>query len=103
LFTRDSVWSYYSVRRFELLLIQRVERSDELANLLVGHGIPAHITGLPSEVMASPFGQMLLPQLRQMEAELNSRHQHSVRILSDARRVRLCEAVHQCRGFLRHL
>ena len=55
------------------------ERSDELANLLVGYGIPAHIVGLPSEVMASPFGQMLLPQLQQMESELNSRHQHSVR------------------------
>ena len=45
----------------------------------MGHGIPEHITGLPAEVMASPFGQMLLPQLRQMEGELNSRHQHSVR------------------------
>lgn len=44
----------------------------------MGHGIPAHITGLPAEVLATPFGQMLLPQLRAVETELNSRHQHSV-------------------------
>lgn len=54
--------------------------SDELANLLVGTGIPAHITGLPAEVLASPFGQMMAPQLRAMETNLNSRHQQSTAI-----------------------
>lgn len=46
--------------------------SDELATLLVGTGIPSHITALPAEVLATPFGQALRPALSGMEARLRS-------------------------------
>ncbi|KJR89293.1 thioredoxin protein [Sporothrix schenckii 1099-18] len=39
--------------------------TDEFAHFLVGHGIPAHITGMPDAVLATPMGRMLLPQLMQ--------------------------------------
>lgn len=44
--------------------------SDELARVLVGCGIPAHITSLPAEVLATPFGAMIAPMLSGLEAQL---------------------------------
>ncbi|KAL6767174.1 DESI1 [Auxenochlorella protothecoides x Auxenochlorella symbiontica] len=46
--------------------------SDDFARLLVGEGIPAHITALPEEVLATPFGQMLRPALTGLERQLGS-------------------------------
>lgn len=39
--------------------------TDTFSHFLVGHGIPAHITGMPDRVLATPMGRMLLPQLMQ--------------------------------------
>ncbi|KAK9862241.1 hypothetical protein WJX84_006612 [Apatococcus fuscideae] len=46
--------------------------SNELSNFLVGHGIPDHITSLPQEVLATPFGQMIAPMLGGMQQQLGS-------------------------------
>ena len=40
--------------------------SNDFAMFLVGKGIPAHITSLPQDVLNTPFGQMLRPQLDSM-------------------------------------
>lgn len=39
--------------------------TDTFSHFLVGHGIPAHITGMPEAVLATPMGRMLLPQMMQ--------------------------------------
>ncbi|EFN54733.1 hypothetical protein CHLNCDRAFT_13697, partial [Chlorella variabilis] len=44
--------------------------SHELAQLLCGRGIPEHITGLPAEVLSTPFGQMIKPMLANLEQQL---------------------------------
>lgn len=44
--------------------------SEEIAQFLVGSGIPEHILGLPDEVMNSPMGGMLLPMIQQLETTL---------------------------------
>uniref|UniRef100_A0A061SAR9 Desumoylating isopeptidase 1-like isoform x1 n=1 Tax=Tetraselmis sp. GSL018 TaxID=582737 RepID=A0A061SAR9_9CHLO len=44
--------------------------SDELASFLTGRGIPEHITGLPSEFISTPLGQMVLPLLNSLETQL---------------------------------
>jgi hypothetical protein len=44
--------------------------SEEIAQFLVGTGIPEHILGLPDEVMNSPMGGMLLPMIQQLETTL---------------------------------
>jgi desumoylating isopeptidase 1 len=49
--------------------------SDDLANLLVGRGVPDHITGLPAEVLTTPFGQMIRPMLSGLEAQLGGMRQ----------------------------
>ncbi|CAM9920718.1 desumoylating isopeptidase 1 [Petromyzon marinus] len=41
--------------------------SNEVAQFLTGRPIPAHITELPDEVLATPFGQMILPLLEGMQ------------------------------------
>eukprot|EP00742_Colponemidia_sp_Colp-10_P001980 GILJ01002114.1.p1 GENE.GILJ01002114.1~~GILJ01002114.1.p1 ORF type:complete len:601 (+),score=89.02 GILJ01002114.1:57-1859(+) len=35
--------------------------SDEVCQFLTGHPVPGHITGLPTEVMDTPFGAMIRP------------------------------------------
>uniref|UniRef100_A0AAY4BW85 palmitoyl-protein hydrolase n=1 Tax=Denticeps clupeoides TaxID=299321 RepID=A0AAY4BW85_9TELE len=37
--------------------------SNEVAQFLTGHKIPSYITDLPSEVLSTPFGQVLRPIL----------------------------------------
>ena len=51
--------------------------SDELAQLLCGTGIPSYITGLPAEVLATPFGQMIRPMLDGLEVQLRSMRSQS--------------------------
>ena len=53
--------------------------SDELVQFLVGRGIPPHITGLPAEVMATPFGRSMLPMIQALEARVTSADQRQVR------------------------
>ncbi len=40
--------------------------SNDFAMFLVGKGVPAHITSLPQDVLNTPFGQMLRPQIDAM-------------------------------------
>lgn len=40
--------------------------SDEAAKFLLGTGIPAHITGLPREILNGPLGSMLRPMMERM-------------------------------------
>lgn len=62
----------YTPQAYSLLHNNCNNFANELANLLVGEGIPEHITGLPDEVLATPFGQMILPMLQGLEQQLGS-------------------------------
>lgn len=53
--------------------------SHELAQLLCGRGIPEHITGLPAEVLSTPFGQMIKPMLANLEQQLRGMQQQAFR------------------------
>jgi hypothetical protein len=44
----------------------------QVCQFLVGQGIPSYITGLPREVMSTPFGAMLRPMLDQMQSQIMS-------------------------------
>jgi desumoylating isopeptidase 1 len=46
--------------------------SDELCMFLLGKKIPAHITGLPTEFLKTPFGQMMKPMIEQMYGQGSS-------------------------------
>ncbi|DBA79681.1 hypothetical protein WJX77_012191 [Trebouxia sp. C0004] len=49
--------------------------TNDFSTFLIGNGIPAHITGLPQEVLATPLGQMLAPMLSPLEQQLGNIHQ----------------------------
>lgn len=49
--------------------------TNDFSTFLTGNGIPAHITGLPQEVLATPLGQMLAPMLSPLEQQLGNIHQ----------------------------
>lgn len=70
----------YSPERYSLLNNNCNNFSNEFTQFLTGQGIPPHITGLPAEVMATPFGRQLLPMFTGMEASLTSadQRQHAV-------------------------
>lgn len=55
------IWQSY-----DLFLHNCNNFSNDFAMFLVGKGIPAHITSLPQDVLNTPFGQMLRPQLDSM-------------------------------------
>jgi hypothetical protein len=44
--------------------------TSECAQFLVGRDIPAFITGLPQEFLATPLGQMFAPFIHQMEQQM---------------------------------
>lgn len=44
--------------------------TEELAQFLVGNGIPEYILGLPDEVMSSPMGGMMVPMIQSLETSL---------------------------------
>ena len=60
----QEISSKFSALTYNLLTNNCNNFSDEMAQFLVGQGIPAHITGLPAEVAATPFGQMIMPMLQ---------------------------------------
>lgn len=66
--------------RYNLLRHNCNTFSNEFATFLTGSGIPSHITNLPDEVMATPFGQMLMPYLELMETRLGSVQQSDAAI-----------------------
>ncbi|KAJ8318928.1 hypothetical protein KUTeg_004019 [Tegillarca granosa] len=48
--------------------------SSELAQFLTGKDIPSHITSLPSDVLSTPFGQMLKPWVDAMSIQPSGGH-----------------------------
>jgi thiol-disulfide isomerase/thioredoxin len=54
------------LKSYDLFLHNCNNFSNDFAMFLVGKGIPAHITSLPQDVLNTPFGQMLKPQLDAM-------------------------------------
>lgn len=57
--------------------------SNELSIFLTGNHIPAHITGLPSEVLATPFGAMIKNYLSQQQQQMQQRHTSSTLLEDD--------------------
>ncbi|TNN43952.1 Desumoylating isopeptidase 1 [Liparis tanakae] len=55
--------SAYSGDKYNLFEHNCNTFSDEVAQFLTGEKIPSYITDLPSEVLATPFGQALRPLL----------------------------------------
>lgn len=48
--------------------------SSELARFLTGNDIPSYVTGLPAEVMSTPFGQMIRPFIDSMSVQPTGGH-----------------------------
>ncbi|KAK3090099.1 hypothetical protein FSP39_009184 [Pinctada imbricata] len=48
--------------------------SSEIAKFLTGNDIPSHITGLPAEVLSTPFGQMIRPFVDAMSVQPSGGH-----------------------------
>ena len=59
----ESLKPIYTPEAYDLFQNNCNNFSNDLAQFLVGKGIPDHITSLPKTVLDTPFGQMLKPQL----------------------------------------
>ncbi|KAK9825308.1 hypothetical protein WJX74_007806 [Apatococcus lobatus] len=70
-FVQDQATTF-SAAKYDLFHHNCNHFSNELSTFLVGHGIPEHITSLPQEVLATPFGQMIAPMLGGMQQQLGS-------------------------------
>jgi hypothetical protein len=44
--------------------------TDECCQLLLGHGIPKEITGLPAEFLQTPLGRQMAPMFQSMQDSL---------------------------------
>lgn len=68
------------ITNLTVLKLQCNNFSDELAAFLTGEGIPPHITSLPAEVLATPFGQSIAPMMasRENAMGINTPMQHQV-------------------------
>ena len=53
----------YTAESYDLFMHNCNNFSHDMAQFLVGKGIPEHITNLPRQVLNTPFGRMLQPQL----------------------------------------
>ena len=62
----------FTMHTYNLLRHNCNNFSDEVANFLVGEGIPRHIVDLPDEVMSTPLGQQLMPMLSMMDAQMRT-------------------------------
>eukprot|EP00244_Chara_vulgaris_P004068 TRINITY_DN17870_c0_g1_i1.p1 TRINITY_DN17870_c0_g1~~TRINITY_DN17870_c0_g1_i1.p1 ORF type:complete len:319 (-),score=59.99 TRINITY_DN17870_c0_g1_i1:188-1012(-) len=60
----------YTPEAYNLMTHNCNNFSDEVANLLVGRGIPDDIVGLPQEVLNSPMGALIAPMIQQLETTL---------------------------------
>ncbi|QIW95130.1 hypothetical protein AMS68_000648 [Peltaster fructicola] len=59
----ESLKAIYTPESYDLFAHNCNNFSNDFATFLVGKGIPDHITNLPQQVLNTPFGQMLKPQL----------------------------------------
>ncbi|KAG1457695.1 hypothetical protein G6F56_006553 [Rhizopus delemar] len=57
---------FNSAEKYHLLDFNCNTFSNDLCQFLCGENIPAHITGLPSDVINTPFGQSILPMIENM-------------------------------------
>jgi len=64
----------YNLSTYNLLNNNCNNFSNEVCTFLTGTGIPADITGLPDEILRTPFGQMIKPLLEQMENSVKSQY-----------------------------
>ncbi|VAI62878.1 unnamed protein product [Triticum turgidum subsp. durum] len=62
----------YTAATYSLLTHNCNNFSNEVAQFLVGAGIPDYILNLPSEVMSSPMGAMIMPMIQNLEATLRN-------------------------------
>ncbi|CAN6921979.1 unnamed protein product [Brassica oleracea] len=62
----------YTAESYNLLTHNCNNFSSEVSQFLVGKGIPDYILQLPSEVMNSPMGGLLMPMVQNLEATLRA-------------------------------
>lgn len=62
----------YTAEKYSLLTHNCNNFSNEVAQFLVGASIPDYILQLPSEVINSPMGAMILPMISQLESTLRA-------------------------------
>ncbi|EWC48556.1 hypothetical protein DRE_01778 [Drechslerella stenobrocha 248] len=59
----ESMKEIYAPESYDLFMHNCNNFTDDFATFLVGKGIPKNITSLPSDVLSTPFGQMLRPTI----------------------------------------
>ncbi|KAF3930596.1 hypothetical protein ABW19_dt0204746 [Dactylella cylindrospora] len=59
----ESVREIYAPESYDLFMHNCNNFTDDFATFLVGKGIPSNITSLPSDVLSTPFGQMIRPAI----------------------------------------
>ncbi|KAM7276298.1 hypothetical protein ACFE04_018164 [Oxalis oulophora] len=62
----------YTAESYNLLNHNCNNFTNEVANFLVGKGIPDYILQLPNEVMNSPMGPLILPMIQNLERTMKS-------------------------------
>jgi len=60
----------FSMQTYDVMKHNCNNFTDEVCEVLLGHGIPEEITGLPAEFLATPLGQSLKPMMDQMGESL---------------------------------
>jgi len=67
----DTIRGRFTQQTYNLLTHNCNNFTDECAKFLLGGaGIPAHITGLPAELMATPIGAMMRPMIEGFEQNM---------------------------------
>uniref|UniRef100_A0A0D9VMJ2 PPPDE domain-containing protein n=1 Tax=Leersia perrieri TaxID=77586 RepID=A0A0D9VMJ2_9ORYZ len=62
----------YTAETYRLMTHNCNNFSNEVAQFLVGAGIPDYILNLPNEVMSSPMGPLIMPMIQNLESTLRS-------------------------------
>uniref|UniRef100_A0ACD5ZD69 Uncharacterized protein n=1 Tax=Avena sativa TaxID=4498 RepID=A0ACD5ZD69_AVESA len=62
----------YTAETYRLMSHNCNNFSNEVAQFLVGAGIPDYILSLPNEVMSSPMGPLIMPMIQNLEATLRN-------------------------------
>eukprot|EP00124_Ichthyophonus_hoferi_P002070 Ihof_evm4s129 gene=Ihof_evmTU4s129 len=79
----SSISNRFTMATYHLLDNNCNNFSDESCMFLTGQHIPTYITGLPQDVLTTPFGTMLRPLIEQMQVGIqNMAGQHQVDLSS---------------------
>ncbi|KAI2471942.1 DUF862-domain-containing protein [Annulohypoxylon bovei var. microspora] len=65
----ESLKEIYTPQAYDLFRHNCNNFSNDFSTFLVGKGIPDHIANMPNDVLDSPFGKMMQPQLARMVEE----------------------------------